>query len=289
MKILGIGITGLVGSRIVEVLQDKYEFQNLSLETGVNITDPSTLDILREADSGDVVLQLAAKADVDGCEADREAGEEGAAYKINVQGTQNIVDACKISGKKLIYISTDFVFDGENPPEGGYTEDDTPHPTNWYAETKYKGEEIVRNSGLAYNIVRIAYPYRDDSFAMKKDFVHAIAGRLIDGKPIVGVTDHFMTPTHIDDIALAINAIIHKNENGTYHVVGSQSLTPHEAAVLIAAHFNCDTGLISKTTREAYFAGKAARPFNLSLNNDKIKKLSVTMRSFTDGIKTSKA
>src|SRR5205823_835051 len=102
---------------------------------------------------------------------------------------------------------TDFVFDGENTPQGGYTEEDAPHPLNWYGETKYRGEEVVRNSGIPYLIVRIGYPFRKE-FEQKKDFVRAMLGRLQNNQPIVGVTDHIMTPTYIDDIGFALDTLI---------------------------------------------------------------------------------
>lgn len=110
MKILGTGLNGLVGSRIVELLKDKYEFENLSLSTGVDITDRNiVLEKIKSSDA-EVVLHLAAKTDVDGCELDKPLGEKGEAWKINVKGTQNIADGCLKFNKKLIYISTDFAF-----------------------------------------------------------------------------------------------------------------------------------------------------------------------------------
>lgn len=285
MKIFIIGGSGLVGSRIVELLRKQHTVDDLSLTTGVDITDSSSLDILRKDTEHEVVLHMAAKADVDGCEQDKPLGEEGAAYKINVGGTQNVVNACKISQKKLLYISTDFVFDGKKDLAESYTEEDMPHPIDWYAETKYKGEEVVQHSDLNYAIIRIAYPYRSDDFALKKDFVHAIIGRLAENKPVAAITDHVMSPTYIDDIAFAIDAIVQNDARGTYHAVGSQSLSPYDAAMLMTEQFNFDKNLISKTTREEYFAGKAPRPFNLSLNNAKIEQLGVKMRTFEEGLK----
>lgn len=283
-KIFITGGSGLVGSRVIELLSNTYQVDQLSLTHGVDITDPETLVSLRDDTDHSAVIHMAAKADVDGCEADRMLGEEGDAYRINVQGTQNVVDACKPSNKKVIYISTDFVFDGEHTPEGGYTEEDKTSPLNWYAQTKFDGEERIRNSGLPYIIARIAYPFRKDLFELKKDFVHAIMGRLAEGKEIKVITDHVMTPTYLDDIAVALEVLIKQQESGIFHVVGSQSLTPYDAAVLIAEKFGYDKSLISETTREDYFRDKAKRPFDLSLNNAKIEKLGVTMKSFTEGL-----
>jgi dTDP-4-dehydrorhamnose reductase len=286
MNIFTIGGSGLVGSRITELLQQKgHTVDDLSLTTGVDITDPASLDIIREDTTHEVVLHLAAKADVEGCEKDKALREEGEAYKINVGGTKNVVDACRASKKKILYISTDFVFDGTKEPPYQYTEEDTPNPVNWYATTKYKGEEVIRESGIPFAILRIAYPFRSDAFAAKNDFVHAIMGRLANKQPITAVTDHIMTPTFIDDIAAAIAAVIEQDAEGIYHVVGSQSLTPYDAFMLMAERFGYDKNLIGKTTREAFFQGKAPRPFNLAINNAKIKKLGVTMKTFEEGIK----
>lgn len=284
LKIFGIGISGLVGSRIAEVLKDKYIFQNLSLDTGVDITKKETLDVIRRDTEHPIVLHLAAKADVDGCERDKEMGEAGQAYQFNVLGTQNVVDACRESNKKIIYISTDFVFDGKKSIGESYMEDDVPNPVNWYAETKYRGEEVVKKSDIPFIIARLAYPYRKDDFAMKKDFVHAILGRLQQGQPVNAVTDHVMTPTYLDDIAYGLDALIASEAEGIYHVVGSQSLSPYDAALVIANKFGYDKSLVAKTTREEFFKDRAPRPFNLRLNNDKITKLGVKMRSFEEGL-----
>ena len=283
INIFATGSSGLVGSRIKELLNDKYSFQDLSYDTGVDITNPETLEILRSDTDHQIVLHLAAKADVDGCEQDKPLGEEGPAFKINVGGTRNVVDACRPTNKKIIYISTDFVFDGKNVPEHGYAEDDPAHPLNWYAETKFRGEEVVKNSGLPFLIVRISYPYRK-KFDVKKDFVKAIRERLENKQQVVGVTDHMFMPTFIDDIAYALDKLIVTESTGIYHVVGDQCLSPYDAAMLIAEKFDLDKSLISETTREQFFKGRAERPFNLKLNNDKIHKLSVQMRTFEEGL-----
>ncbi len=283
-KIFAIGASGLIGSRLIELLNDKYVLENLSLETGVDITRPETLKTIREDQEHPILIHLAAKADVDGCEADKPLRENGGAYRINVIGTKNVVDVCRVSGKKIIYISTDFIFDGESPPPGGYTEESLPHPINWYGETKYKGEEVVKNSSIPYLIIRLSYPFRASVFAAKKDFVQGIIDRLKENQQINAVTDHVMTPTFVDDIAACIDVLIHHNATGIYHVVGGQSLSPYEAALHIAEKFGYNTSLINKMTRAEFFKNRAPRPFDLTLNNDKIQKLGVTMKTFEEGL-----
>jgi len=284
MKILGTGLDGLVGSRIVELLKDKHEFENLSISTGVNITDRDVILEKIKTSDAQIVLHLAAKTNVDGCEKDKALGEDGEAWKINVGGTKNIADACSQTNKKLIYISTDFVFDGNKEV---YSEEDIPNPINWYAKTKYEGEKVVQASKIPWIIVRIAYPYR--AVFERLDFARAILRRLQEGFPIAAIKDHIFTPTYIDDIASAFDMLISKNSQGVFHVVGNQSLTPYDAALLVAKTFDFDQNLISKTTREEFFKDRARRPFQLRLKNDKITKLSVRMRTFEQGLREIKS
>lgn len=287
-QIIGTGLNGLVGSRVTELLSDKYDFISLSRETGVDITDAASLTAVKNYPQANFVIHMAAKADVDGCELDKSLGETGEAWRVNVEGTRNVAEICRETGKKIIYISTDFVFDGEKPEGELYGEEDSPNPINWYAKTKYEGEKVVEKSGADYAVARLAYPYRA-KFETKKDFMRAIKDRLSQNLPVKGVTDHIFCPTFIDDLALALDGLISNDAVGIYHVVGSQALTPCEAAERIAEAFDLDKSLVSQTTRAQYFQDKAPRPFNLALRNDKIAKLGVHMKGFEEALLTIKS
>ena len=296
MKILGTGLSGLVGSRIVELLKDRYEFES----SEVDITDRNSIIEKIKGSNAPVVFHLAAKTDVDGCEKDREKDIKILRYKdirrqeeewtriktawvVNVVGTKNVVDACQESNKKLIYFSTDFVFDGSKE---FYSEEDVPNPINWYSQTKYEGEKILQNTSIPWIIVRLAYPYRSD-FA-KKDFVRTLIDRFGKGESLQMVTDHVMTPTFIDDIAYALDSLIKNGLTGIFHVVGSEFISPYEAALKIAKVFGFTQNNIRKTTRLEFFRNRAQRPFHLALKNDKIRKLGVRMRGFEEGLREIK-
>lgn len=317
MKILGTGMLGLVGSRVVELLKDQYKFES----SEVDVTDRESIINKIKTSDAPIVLHLAAKTDVDGCEKDREKDQEllnrhsgdpnlsgdsrisfaqsnersltshndeewngkKTAWAVNVFGTRNVADACQESKKKLIYASTDFVFDGKKK---FYSEEDRPNPINWYSQTKYEGEKIVQDTSIPWIIVRLAYPYRS-SFE-RVDFVRAILKRLQNNEKVAGVTDHIFTPTFIDDIAFAINKLIEKEALGIFHVVGSTSLSPYNAALAIAREFGLNKDLIDKTTRGEFFNNRAQRPFHLALKNDKIQRLGVKMRGFEEGLKEVK-
>lgn len=288
-KILGTGLTGLVGSRIVELLQDKYEFENISYETGIDITNKSQVEKIIVDSPAGVILHLAAKADVDGCEKDKILGEKGDAWRINVDGTKNIVEACQKSVKKIIYISTDFVFDGT---KDFYLEDDLPNPINWYGQTKYEAEKIITNSSLQdkqlpYLICRLAFPYRA-SFEIKKDLVRAVLEKLKNGQEATMVSDQIITPTFIDDLAGALDFLITNDLTGTYHLVGSSSHPPFEIGQMIAQTFDLNEKLIKETTGDVYFKERAPRPFKLALKNDKLTRLGFKMSTLNEGLRRVK-
>lgn len=287
-QIIGLGLSGLVGSRVTQLLLDQYEFVSLGRQTGVDITNPESLTKIKDYKDANFVLHLAAKADVEGCEVDKSLREQGDAWKINVEGARSVASVCRDSGKKIIYASTDFVFDGEKPEGESYSEEDQPNPINWYAKTKYEGEKAVSQSGADYIIVRLAYPYRAE-FDLKKDFMRGIRDRLKEGLLVRGVTDHIFCPTFIDDFAFALDKLIKTDASGVYHTVGGTALSPYDATLKIAEVFDLPKSLIEQTTREEFFAQRAPRPFNLNLRNDKIQRLGVKMRGFEEGLQVIKS
>ena len=283
IPILATGLSGMVGTRVAEILSDNFEFEDISLATGIDITDKKSVDRVISESESKIILHLAAKTDVDACEDDKILGDEGAAWLINVVGTENIIEAAKANGKRVIYISTDFVFNGT---KDGYQEDDKPNPVSWYGYTKYQGEERLSTSDVSFTVLRISYPYRN-LFEQKKDFVHRIIDQLkIDGK-IMAVRDHIITPTFIDDIAFGLSVFLKRNISGIYHLVGSSSLSAEAATRLIRTVFNL-SGEINPIDRSVYFKDRAFRPFNLTLRNDKIGKLGIRMSNFKEGLKTVK-
>ena len=284
-RILSIGGTGLVGSRISELLSSKYQITNFG-SSDINITNPDSVKLLPLQDF-DTIILFSAKTDVDGCEKDKELKEQGSAWKINVLGAQNIAEACFENSKKLIYISTDSIFDGTIQHGHGYTEDDAPNPQNWYGYTKWQGEKIVQSSGCEYLIIRLAFPYRA-RFDKKKDFMRTIKEKLENRQEVKAVTDQFFCPTFIDDLANVFDVLIQNNAEGIYHAVGGGTLTPHNAALQIADVFGLEKSLIYPTTREEFFKNRAMRPYNLTLKNDKIESLGVRMKTFEEGLKEIK-
>ena len=277
IKIVGTGLSGLVGSRIVELLQKKYQFVDFSLDSGVDITKlPSLKKAFTQNLGCEAVIHLAAFTNVSEA-AKQEGNKNGLCYKINVIGTQNIVNLCQEYDKYLIHFSTDFVFDGKK--KTAYTEEDKPHPIEWYSRTKYLAEKIVCQSKNPWLIARIAFPFKAKPSPkkfepkIKLDLVRTIIQKLKIGQEVKMFTDQIITPTFIDDIAKAIDIFIQKKPTGVYHLVGSNFITPYNLALKICKVFNFDKTKVKKTSLHEYQTiDPRPRQFSLCLSNKKLEK-----------------
>lgn len=273
LKIALTGADGLVGSRIIELLKNDFEFIPLP-QKSMDITDKGQVDNELKNLDFDVFFHLAAFTNVPGAETNKEL-----CFKINRDGTKNVFEAVKQKQKKFIYVSTDFVFDGTTPP---YDEYSTPNPVGVYAQSKYEGEKIVKDQAM---IVRISYPYRAE-FELKKDFFRTFKSYLENNKPLSMIADSLMTPTFIDDIASGLKYLFNNYKSGIYHLVGSQSISPYEAALIVAETFNLKKTLIGRTTYVEYVKGKAQLPqfANIKSNKNNFWK----MKSFAEGMEEIK-
>lgn len=273
LKIALTGADGLVGSRIIELLKDDFEFIPLP-QSQMDITNRNQVfNVLKNLDF-DLFFHLAAYTNVPGAETEKDL-----AFKINRDGTKNVFETVIQKHKNFIYVSTDFVFDGKSPP---YYEDSQPNPIAVYATTKYEGEKIVKDQAM---IVRIAYPYRA-SFEPKKDFFRTFKTYLEQNKPLNMITDSLMTPTFIDDIAFGLKYLFKNFTSEIFHLTGGKAISPYKAALLIAEKFNLDKSLIGKTTYEEYTKNKAALPKLADIRSKKNN--FYKMRAFEQGLEEIK-
>lgn len=285
-KIIGTGLSGLVGTRIVELLKDKFEFIDFSLDTGVNLLDKESLTKAFEANKDAVaVLHMAAFTDTNAAWEQR--GDKSAiCYQLNVGGTQNILELAKKYNQYLVYISTDFIFDGNKTTP--YLETDTPSPIEWYGETKYLGEKVITDSDYKnYNISRITYPYRA-KFDTKPDIIRKVLTKLQNGEEVKLFSDQICTYTFIDDIATALGYFLENKNTGVYHLVGSSSHSPYEMAKLIAKVFGLDENLVKPSSLDEYIKSQpeGSRPWQKTLitSNQKAKSLGLTLKSLEEGL-----
>lgn len=267
--ILGTGLSGLVGSKLVEMFSQQYEFQNLDLSMGVDITDEKLVHDAVEKSPAETIIHFAAFTDV--TRAHQEQGDRtGVTYKVNVIGTKNIAQAAKKFGKHLIHISTAYVFDGEK--EGLYVESDPMHPIEWYGQTKAWAEEEVVNSGVEYTILRIDQPYRQDDFP-KPDILHRIKKGLEEGTLPPMFTDHTFTATSIETFSEWIQQIIEKKITGLYHATTDAMTTDYQFAQKVKEQFGLSAEIREGSLIE--FLKTANRPYqkNTAMDNAKLKKV----------------
>lgn len=247
MKIALTGASGLIGSRIIELLRDEFDFISLPSEV-LDITNKDIVHSVLNKTAFDFFIHLAAYTNVDKAEIEKEK-----ASSLNIQGTRFITDELVFQKKPFIYVSTDFVFDGINPPFDEYSK---PNPISYYGQTKYEAEKIVKDYGM---IVRTSYPYRR-YFLRKNDFMRSIKKLLEKGTPVQMVINSLITPTFIDDFIYGLRYLINHHSNEVFHLVGGDSLSPMDSAILIAKIFHLDSKLILAITYEDYFHNKAKRP-----------------------------
>lgn len=276
-KILIIGASGLLGSAFLKKFSEKYEtygtYCNNKFDKGLYYDfTKNDLSIFKKI-KPNIVIHSGGITDVDLCEIKKEL-----AYSVNVEGTKNIIEGCRLNDSKLIYISTDFVFDGE---KGNYKEDDIPNPINHYAKTKLESENLIKNSGLKYLIIRVSFLYDTKD---NKKFIHFVINKLKNNEEVNAIVDHIRTPTLVEDIAYTLEALIRKNRTGIYHVSGSEVLSNYETALKIADVFNFNKKLV-KPIYAKDFKQTALRPRNTSLNTEKLKKENIVMSNLTEGLK----
>lgn len=188
-----------------------------------DITDEKVvLDVVTEV-RPDIVIHTAAMTDVDECETNKDK-----AYKINSEGTWNVALGCKKINASLIYISTDFVFDGKKKEP--YKESDKVSPLSVYGDSKLKGEEAVKKAIKRYFIVRTSWLYGGHG----KNFVDTILLKAKAGQTLKVVDDQSGSPTYTKDLAKALHALLDKMftgsgleiaDYGTYHVSNSGSVS----------------------------------------------------------------
>jgi len=285
-RLLVTGASGLLGNKIVELTKNDYTAIPLhktkplhSNSLKLDITDTTEVLNLFHKLKPDVAIHTASETNVDKCETEKDQ-----AWEINVEGTRNIAFACSKVGAKLVYTSTDYVFDGE---KGNYEERDEPNPINNYGFTKLEGEKQVIQYCQEYVILRTSVLYGWHPW--KQNFVTWIINALKQNKELTVVEDHYNTPTLADNLAEMALETVQKDLQGLYHASGSERISRYEFAKQIAKAFNLDQSLIKPIKMSQLTAWIAKRPKDSSLNTDKIqKKLKTKPLNITEGLNRMK-
>lgn len=272
MKVLIIGSEGMLGHDLVDILSKENEISTTTIYT-LDITDiDKTIRTVKKMDP-EVVVHAAAFTDVDGSESNQDL-----AYKVNVLGTRNVAVSCREANSKLVYISTDYVFDGTKG--SSYCEYDKPNPLSVYGKTKYLGEVYIRDILNEFYITRTSWLYGFHG----PNFAKTMLQLAETNDTISVVDDQIGSPTYTVDLSNAIAELIKKPAYGIYHITNSDHCSWYEYAKEIFKNAGIDVEVKPVSTEE--FPRPAARPKYSVLNNynwemEGFKKL----RSYKDALK----
>lgn len=248
-KLLVIGGSGLVGSTIISNTHNYYDIKftynkNKFVHPNIESFEVDLLDDrniianILEKFKPKYVIHTAAHPSVDLCETNPQL-----ANKLHIDITNNIAKICSSLNSKLVYFSTDAVFDGLIKKK--YTESDLPNPINYYGKTKLSAEKIILNESKDNVVLRTAVIY---GLHKKSRFTNWIIDSLKEKKSVDPHVDQYNTPTLVDDLSKAVMQILLMNLSGLFHATGKTCVSRYEFACLIADIFNFEKSLIKPVT-----------------------------------------
>jgi dTDP-4-dehydrorhamnose reductase len=268
-RILIVGSNGLLGQKVVELLvrgsaysliltsvEPKPARELLSVEYHqCDITVKKEVRQLVSTVEPAIIINCAAMTDVDGCEREREL-----AWKINVGGVENLIDAGRKNDCRMYHVSTDYIFDGKAGP---YTEEARPEPLSYYGKTKLASENALRVSGLPYFIARTMVLY-GHAVGVKQNFALWLIQQLEGENAVRVVEDQIGNPTLADDLAYGIVRAVELEKTGVFHIAGRDITSRYDFAVRLAKFFSFNPSLI-KPIKTAELKQPAPRPLNSGL------------------------
>ena len=258
MKVFVTGVKGQLGYDVVNELEKRgLEAIGVDIQE-MDITDAESVNNVIGEATPDAVIHCAAYTAVDAAEDNVEI-----CRKVNAEGTQNIANMCKKLDIPMIYISTDYVFDGQG--EIPWLPDDERAPLNVYGQTKYEGELAVQNTLEKYFIVRIAWVFGVNG----KNFIKTMLNLGKTRDHLTVVNDQFGSPTYTYDLARLLVDMIQTDKYGIYHATNEGICTWYEFACEIFRQAGI-TVEVTPVTADQYPA-KAKRPSNSRMSKDKLE------------------
>ncbi len=240
------GAKGMLGTDVCAVLSKDHEVIGFDIDD-FDIVDPDAVKGAITSVSPDVIIHLAAFTNVEACETECQS-----AFNTNAIGTLNVAKAAREAGSLLVYVSTDYVFDGKKTSP--YIETDTPNPINFYGITKLYGEEYVKSLCVKHLILRTSWLFG----ANGRNFVDTILSKARRGESLRVIDDQRGCPTYTLHLAYGIEQAIGRKLEGIVHLTSSGEATWYELAVrtLEEAGIRCEIQPVA--TQE--YPAKARRP-----------------------------
>ena len=268
MKYLVTGSAGLIGNQLVNDLEKSGEivyscYNNVKPLYGIpiqlDLLDLEGIHKIFKKIQPDIVIHSAALTDVEKCEV-----EQKLANSINVRATEVIATEVENISSYLMYISTDYVFDGN---QGLYKETDLTNPLSNYGITKLSGEKIIQDKTSRWSIIRTSTPF--GKHYLKKTFPVWVYENLKINKKINILENQFTSPTYVPNLSEMILEIIFHRLEGFFHLAGSTKISRFEFAKMIATKFDLNLSLLNPVKIDS-MPWKAIRPIDSSLDISKI-------------------
>jgi dTDP-4-dehydrorhamnose reductase len=289
MRILVTGANGLLGNKLVSLLETKPEVHLIATARSplthpllrgefhlLDITHQEQVRSVIEHTKPDVIIHTAAMTQVDACETARDA-----CWLNNVTAIDYIIEPCKKVNARLIHISTDFIFDGT---QGPLDETAVPNPVNYYGESKLAAEKIIQSSTIDWCILRTVLVYGVTHDMSRSNIVLWVKKSLEEGKKISVVNDQWRTPTLAEDLAMGCWLAAQHKATGIFNISGKDFMSPHDIAVQTAQFFKLDASLIEATDSN-HFKQPAQRPLRTGFIIDKAtSELNYRPHSFQEGL-----
>ena len=282
-----IGASSMVASRFCDLTEDQLNLikADLNSQVPVDITQKKSVNDFFKNHDFDWVLLFSAFTDVDEAEKQRN-DKSGLCWKINVEGVKNVISECTRNNKNLLFISTDFVFDGSSGP---YDENSPAGPdldkVSWYGITKLAAEKLIVKNLANYIILRISYPFRG-AFSQKDDQVKRVL-RLYDlGNLYPMFYNQTITPTFVDDVAPAVSLLFKKGASGIFHLASPKTTNQFEFARKVLEIFGKDTNKLKRGSIVEFLKNPSVtpRPVNGGLKVEKLRKLGFLSTDWEKGI-----
>lgn len=271
MRILVTGGTGQLGRALERLAPAEHHVVTVS-SSQCDVTSHASVLRTVDRERPDLIIHAGAMTDVDGCE--REPLE---AYRVNALGTQNVASAAHRAGAALVYVSTNYVFDGK--ADEPYVEFARPNPISVYGQTKLAGEEAVRALAPRHYIVRTAMVYDETG----RNFVNTMLRLAASNPSLRVVADQTGNPTYAGDLADAIYRLVSRPAFGTYHLVNEGTASWHDWACEI---FRLSGLPVTVEPIPASAYQRAARPpANGALANLAGSALGVTLPTWQDALR----
>lgn len=277
-KVLVTGARGQLGKKIIDLMSDNFELI-LTDYDDMDITNMDQVTSRFAKELPDFVIHAAAYTQVDKAEDNQEI-----CHKVNVMGTKNIAFACQEIGSTLIYISTDYVFDGKKKTP--YLENDSPNPMSVYGETKYLGEKEIEKICTNYYILRSSWIFGElPKGHPGTNFVETMIRLSKENNELSIINDQIGSPTYTKDLVQTIESLIQKAPVfGIYHFSGDGSCSWYDFAVEVLKQSNINIRIRPILSDE--YPQKAKRPSYSYLNKSKIESaLHVSIRPWQEMLK----